>query len=614
MKDFSSLVTGGSGELFTEQRGIIGRTAEKTVYGLISWPMYAVPGVINAGEKLANIGEATFHKETRPNVLGGLIENVPTAATIYTKPETYTTAIVFAGLGGLSSAKTSFPVRKGMETIYPETYVPLDTTGIKFVEANTIPTEIGELRGLEGETVPTVHVTTSAPPFDEQGQFVTVAKPAGAGPTRQSLALYNFYKSSPEVNGQVYTPRAYLGYAGIKSAENAAASSGKVVYNNPTVRLLTAEETVSPTPTRYQIIQEANLYQIQQGGKTFVPAENIAGRSVEGQLINPAKYVDSSGAPIKGFENVKTEGTIIQRTGPSTYTYYKQLYQNPYTNPVARALWEVLGSKSRYYKFEIIPTEVKPATNAKAPIAEQIETVSTYLESSSAGTRSVPTRSPTISSTPMSSTKSSYSASTSTGSIEPSSSTMTSSGSITASSTSPTLISLTSTSPSPARSRGRSPPTASTSVTSSPTESVQVSPSPIYFSTPRMPYKGKVGIPPPPEQSETKRRVWYEGTRQQQYDVLVRREGRFRTFNNRGVDLKTAVKIGTTAVDTTAAASFMVVERGTKTPAQGVGQYLSGMQWRVSKRNPNVFVERNEFRINTGGEKSDIRKRPRWFG
>lgn len=99
----------------------------------------------------------------------------------------------------------------------------------------------------------------------------------------------------------------------------------------------------------------------------------------------------------------------------------------------------------------------------------------------------------------------------------------------------------------------------------------------------------------------------------QLYDVRVRRSGVFKPVTTQGLRLNEAVRYAQEAVDTSAAASFMIVEHGTRTPARGVGRFLPTMQWRPSKRNPDVYVERNAYRINTGGEKLEIRpKRGRW--
>lgn len=272
-----------------------------------------------------------------------------------------------AGIATLNRVNPFFDVVARPATKIRYERVASGAPGIQFVEANTVPTSLRELRSLEGKEVPGIHVT----PADLPASFVTKSQP-GAGGFRQRLQLYQFYRSSPGV-GASLTPRAYLGYAGILKAGASPSSSARTIVGNPTIRLLKFNDYVTPTPKSVsgRSIQDINRYQGQQSGKTFVPAENIGGASIEGQLISPSRYVETTPArflglvqaketPIKGYENM--QGSVIRQTGPSQFLYYRQAIQNPYTNPVARALWKVAGKKSQYYKFEIRPSETLPVS------------------------------------------------------------------------------------------------------------------------------------------------------------------------------------------------------------------------------------------------------------
>lgn len=95
------------------------------------------------------------------------------------------------------------------------------------------------------------------------------------------------------------------------------------------------------------------------------------------------------------------------------------------------------------------------------------------------------------------------------------------------------------------------------------------------------------------------------------FDVEVRRRGEFQRVSTQGLRLEDAAKLGERIADNSAAASFTVVEHGTGQPVTGYNRSqldrIVTKQFRPSKNNINIFVERNKFRINTPGEKSEIR-------
>lgn len=182
-------------------------------------------------------------------------------------------------------------------------------------------------------------------------------------------------------------------------------------------------------------------------------------------------------------------------------------------------------------------------------------------------------------------------------------------------------------SPSP-KSSSPSPKSIPISPTGSPTPS---SPSPISpfpsptppSPTPPSPSPSRPPLlqkstPPPPEFPKIEKKTPQRST-QSLFDVEVRREGQFRTFNTQGLRLEEAVKFAESVADSTAARSFKIIERDTKQPISGptraqAQRLLTTGRYRESKRDKNVFVERSEFAINTGGEKIEIKPKRGVFG
>lgn len=259
------------------------------------------------------------------------------------------------------------PIARFVEPkLFPEKFTTTEESGIKFVEANTVPTQVSELKAFEGKEVPTTHVTTSDI-FGKRDEFTTISITEGAGKMRSENQLFNFYKASPESET---VPRAYLGYAGI--GESSSSSGAKVIKGpTPTIRVLQFQDKISPTPSGLGDMQAINKWQVARPGTTYVPAENIAGRSIEGQFISPSKYqttenpgkiagffgAESKTTPIPGFEG--SQGTIIRKSGDSKFLFYKQTIEGP-KNPVANFVFKALGKDSKYYKFEIIPAKTLP--------------------------------------------------------------------------------------------------------------------------------------------------------------------------------------------------------------------------------------------------------------
>ena len=339
-KDFSGTSKSSGASLL-----LVGSQASKTI-------VYDIPvGLIHIVKHPIKSAKSFFSIVTKPT------ETISKIAT-YSKinPE----LIVGTGLGivasggvfGYTKSKFIDPVVAKGKTVILPSYKSVGDTGIKFVPAHTVNVPKSTLLKLETQKVTSIHVTIAKLP----DEFVTLAKPSSAGSFRSQYNLYHFYKSAPSQG----KPQAYLGYAGIFDDLTSVPAEYVKSWRKPKIKALVFSDDVTHTPSfvKAKDIQTINLWQGQQSGKTFVPAENIKGFSVESQLITPSKYADEFGKPLVGFESFK--GSVIKRTGKSTYTYFVQNVKNPYSNIIAKKIWDVTGVKKKYHKIELIPAKTSP--------------------------------------------------------------------------------------------------------------------------------------------------------------------------------------------------------------------------------------------------------------
>jgi hypothetical protein len=332
----------------------------------------------SVGGKISAFAEGVFNPDVRPNIIPELGRSAKETAQIYTKPETYAVAGISA-LTILPNAQTNWVVRKGMTTLYKDKYVLIEQTGLNFVESETIPRSINDLKGFENKQAKTVH-TTDVDFFKSSDSIMLESQPK-AGKLRTKYNLYNFYKSTPEnpispiidrvpaplqsnfpasvwdFSIDTGKPNAYLGYLGITQTKSVPSdiTGIKKIYNKPTGRFYIGEDVISKTPSvvSKQNVIEINKYQLQKSGETFIPAENFAGLRNEGQFISPSKYVN-----VPGYEN--TPGSILQKVGDKTFSYYTQKRVNPYENAFSRGVWDVFGKKQEVYKFEFQNVKTVP--------------------------------------------------------------------------------------------------------------------------------------------------------------------------------------------------------------------------------------------------------------
>jgi hypothetical protein len=340
--------------------------------------------------------------------------------------EGITEGVLTAGLGVAILPKNNAAVRS-FNALFNPRYRTKAETGLVFVEDVTTPTKLSVLRGFEGKRVVTTHVTPSKLPRE----FVTVAKPEGAGVTRTRFQLFNFYKAAPVTGSYVAIPvkgyktrgvlksftsenlfdvprgttyflkggktvspyvretstgQAYLAYLGI--GEGRSSSSSKILFGVPRGRILVGKDFISPTPKNLRGIMNINSYQVQRSGSTFVPAENIAGGSIEGQFITPSRYGERGiemgfwGANVyqQGNLPVETFGSLIrQYPKRRTFVYYDYRKPNLLTKGVeffrGKSLdregltFKILSQPTtNYYKLDLIPSKtfkVKDVTKLK---------------------------------------------------------------------------------------------------------------------------------------------------------------------------------------------------------------------------------------------------------
>ena len=76
--------------------------------------------------------------------------------------------------------------------------------------------------------------------------------------------------------------------------------------------------------------------------------------------------------------------------------------------------------------------------------------------------------------------------------------------------------------------------------------------------------------------------------------------------------MEEAVNLAQNIIDTSAKASFIITEHGTGKPISGTERskaerLLVFGRYRPSKQDQNIFVEKSKYRINTPGEKLEIR-------
>lgn len=114
------------------------------------------------------------------------------------------------------------------------------------------------------------------------------------------------------------------------------------------------------------------------------------------------------------------------------------------------------------------------------------------------------------------------------------------------------------------------------------------------------------GVPPDYPKYTTSRRAEPEKKREQSFKVQVREKGIFKTIAVTETPQE-AFRIGKTKIEHTALASLRVKPVGSSEKVTGVGKSILPQQkFRLSTKEPDVFIQKRRFRISTPGEKKEI--------
>lgn len=219
-------------------------------------------------------------------------------------------------------------------------------SGIHVEPGVTIPTELNVLKSFEGKKVPTTHATFSSEL--KAGSLIEPAPAKNVGPFRKSINQRNFYTSSPVEAGievlkgsryeplqkyvktsyektllaPKYQPVVYGGYIGIGDAYSAGAKVEYSLLPKTPKAIILRDTKISATPKEIasKDIKTVVEYQTKTGG-TFVPAENLKGKSIEGQFTTasgvegrPLMKLAESKGPLKNkftYFNVKEPIPLI---------------------------------------------------------------------------------------------------------------------------------------------------------------------------------------------------------------------------------------------------------------------------------------------------------------
>ncbi|MDI6738562.1 MAG: hypothetical protein QME12_08705, partial [Nanoarchaeota archaeon] len=195
--------------------------------------------------------------------------------------------------------------------------VMAEKTPFQFVEGTSVPASLRTLRKLETRFAIGVHVTTArAMDVARVGRLELTAPPKHTlGGLRQQYDLGSFYVSAPGAK-----PRVYLGYAGILPESYQGLVKTELSLLPKKIKAVTIVSQVSPTPKQLSSVSAISTYQGLRGGELFLAPENIIRKSMESQLVAPARYSAAMGYP-KGMEQFS--GSYLKYLGKRQIVYYK---------------------------------------------------------------------------------------------------------------------------------------------------------------------------------------------------------------------------------------------------------------------------------------------------
>lgn len=189
-------------------------------------------------------------------------------------------------------------------------YVEYKGSGIRLVEGTTIPTPLNILQRFEGTKQTTIHTTLS--PQLKYGVTLQAGEKGSVGAFRTSINQYNFYQSLPKNKKAL----AYGGYIGIGDTYSAGTKQVFSLINPTPKAFIFRNQFISPTPKGLlkKGIKEVVTFQTTKAG-TYIPAENLFGRSVERQAATSVGLKES---PLFKIEK-NPKGALEGR-----FTYYNQ--------------------------------------------------------------------------------------------------------------------------------------------------------------------------------------------------------------------------------------------------------------------------------------------------
>ncbi|MEX0597017.1 MAG: hypothetical protein WD512_11010, partial [Candidatus Paceibacterota bacterium] len=313
------------------------------------------------------------------------------------------------GLKGVSSVSKIANVK--LTKIMDPNYIPQESLNIRFVpDYSLYQTPEKLIKQVEGKNIQSIH-TTQANLFNQPrfsfnlfgkeiklgSKNVDVTELTGfpsakMSDLRKDYGLLHFYKSVPDAKG---TPTSYLAYAGIKGNNKIVSSIEKFVLREPDIKAYIFDDYITPTPKQLKKlgIEDINIWQSSQRGKTMVPAENIVGMSSESQIITPAKFeydtitglvIKSEGSSISPKKITYTQGSKVLEELPETkFTYYGQMREPSIFAELTgiENLQRKLGLLTEYKKIKIIPTQTLPSkldmiadvTKKIAPVTDDLD-------------------------------------------------------------------------------------------------------------------------------------------------------------------------------------------------------------------------------------------------
>ena len=327
------------------------------------------------GGRLSFIGEAAFNKEGRKELFSAL-KKTP-SATIQAVNPTTSEGLVNLGLAVLA-VKSVASNPPAFISKASNRYVPYEEAGFKVNPDVTEPYSMSEILKTQGKDVTGVHTSFSnifkksfsefiKDPFGKKTETQVIGFPDQAKGFRKAIDQYSFYKSLPEkATGE---PQAYGGYIGI--AEDVVSTTGSKVkfsLGEPKRYAFIFEDEVIQ---RVSPIEKTGVkiggvkggktimdYQKSQTGSSFIAAENLLGKSIEGQYVSP-------------------EGSILKLTEANTYTIYRQ--PSTFKNPILNKAQEFTGIGLKNYRIDIakvrtMPSELQINANVKATATTEMPT------------------------------------------------------------------------------------------------------------------------------------------------------------------------------------------------------------------------------------------------